>query len=433
MTEPMQDLRPRGRHHRSQGWRSRDVVRTAVLVIAIYLALQLFWVARALFIAVFLGVLFGIAVSGGTDRLQKWRIPRGVGAPLIVISFFGLLVGFGAWMAPTLHDQGAELRVKLPEAVDRVEEWINRRQHGVIGSIFNSPGNATATTKGATASASGKPAAISPAVRPPAGSVAATTATTASPASPDTVARLSDALHSSIRKRMNGASQYFFPFVTHTVEILGGLLLIIFLSIYFAIDPGLYRRGMLALIPTRSRDRAGLAMSRVAQVLRKWLVTQLIAMVVMAIASTIMLLLFHVKAAFALGLLAGLFEFIPTIGPILSALPGVAMGFLDSPEKAGALALAYWGLQFMESHLLIPLLMKQGIHLPPALTVVTQAMLAIVFGFLGLMVAVPVLATVTVLVKVFYLEPMPRRGASHAPRHHPDLDEDLGGHAAAAG
>ena len=397
-------------------------------MITIYLGLQLFWVARALFIAVFLGILFGIAVSGGTDRLQKWRIPRGVGAPLIVLSFFGLLAGFGAWMAPTLRDQGAELRVKLPEAVDRVEDWVNRRQGGMLGSLLSGQAPTPTAPAGAVA---GRPTAT------PASGKAPTTSPAVTPAHADTSTKLSDALHSRIRDRMSGASRYFFPFLTHTVEIIGGLLLIIFLSIYFAIDPGLYQRGALALLPDRSRDRARFAMERVAQVLRKWLVTQLIAMLVMAIASTIMLLLFHVKAAFALGLLAGLFEFIPTIGPILSALPGVAMGFLDSPEKAGALALAYWALQFMESHLLIPLLMKQGIHLPPALTVVTQAMLAIVFGFLGLMIAVPLLATVTVLVKVFYLEPMPLRGAATPSRHEPDLDpdldEDFGGRGAAAG
>ena len=397
-------------------------------MITIYLGLQLFWVARALFIAVFLGILFGIAVSGGTDRLQKWRIPRGVGAPLIVLSFFGLLAGFGAWMAPTLRDQGAELRVKLPEAVDRVEDWVNRRQGGMLGSLLSGQAPTPTAPAGAVA---GRPTAT------PASGKAPTTSPAVTPAHADTSTKLSDALHSRIRDRMSSASRYFFPFLTHTVEIIGGLLLIIFLSIYFAIDPGLYQRGALALLPDRSRDRARLAMERVAQVLRKWLVTQLIAMLVMAIASTIMLLLFHVKAAFALGLLAGLFEFIPTIGPILSARPGVAMGFLDSPEKAGALALAYWALQFMESHLLIPLLMKQGIHLPPALTVVTQAMLAIVFGFLGLMIAVPLLATVTVLVRVFYLEPMPLRGAAKPSRHEPDLDpdldEDFGGRGAAAG
>lgn len=378
------------------------MLRTTALVLSLIVAFRVLWIAHALVIVVFLGMLFGIAVSAGTDRLQRWRIPRGVGAPLIVLGFFGMLAGFGAWMAPTLRDQGAELRQKLPEAVDRMEEWIDRRQGGVLGSILG--------------------AAPAPAVTAPPRVAAGRIASVA----PDTGGKLSVALHDRLRHRMGGASRYLFPFLTHTVELVGGLVLMVFLSIYFAIHPALYRRGALSLLPPRARERGALAMDRVATVLRRWLVTQLIAMIVMAVASTAMLLLFHVKAAFALGLLAGLFEFIPTVGPVLSALPGVAMGFLDSPEKAAGLAVAYWALQFTESHVLIPVLMKQGIHLPPALTVVTQALFAIVFGFLGLMVAVPVLATVTVLVRTLYLEPMHERSAAPSHTHDPDLDEDLG-------
>ena len=128
-TRGRQDIR----HRRTVGWRSRDVVRAAGLVLAMYLALRLFWFANALFLVTFLGVLFGVAVSAGVDRLERFRIPRGAGAAIIVLAFFGLLIGFGAWLAPTLRSQGAELREKLPEAVDRVEDWFNKRQSGVFG------------------------------------------------------------------------------------------------------------------------------------------------------------------------------------------------------------------------------------------------------------------------------------------------------------
>src|SRR3954468_14678951 len=98
------------RHRRKVGWRSRDVVRAAGLVLAMYLALRLLWFANALFLVTFLGVLFAIAVSAGADRLERMRIPRGAGAALIVLSFFAVLFAFGAWLAPTLREQGAELR-----------------------------------------------------------------------------------------------------------------------------------------------------------------------------------------------------------------------------------------------------------------------------------------------------------------------------------
>src|SRR5215218_8522189 len=417
------------RHRRKVGWRSRDVVRAAGLVLAMYLALRLLWFANALFLVTFLGVLFAIAVSAGVDRLERLRIPRGVGAALIVLAFFGVLIGFGAWLAPTLRSQGAELRQKLPEAVDRVEEWLNKRQSGMFGILLGGsdavarPGGAA--SGGDTLAAQGTQGAL------PAPGTAGQAAPAAAGGDTARQAQGAPELRQRIQDKLGGATRYLFPFLTHTVEALGGILIVVFLSIYLAADPQLYRRGVLALIPHRRRAQAAIVMDRVAEVLRKWLVTQLIAMLVIGGVTTIVLLVLGVKAAFALGVLAGLFEFIPTIGPLLSAIPAVAMGFLDSPEKAATVAVAFWLIQFLENHILIPLLMKGGMDLPPALTVVTQALLALVFGFLGLMVAVPLLATVMVMVQVLYVEQraVGAPAGEHSPSKgfDPELDEALEG------
>jgi predicted PurR-regulated permease PerM len=387
-TAALKALRSDSRAKRTVGLRNRDIVRTTAMVLGVWLLLKLFWLTNALFFAVFLGMLFGIAVSGGTDRLQRYKIPRGVGAPLIVLGFLGVLVGFGAWIAPTLREQGTELRRKLPEAADRVQDWVRDHQGGLVGLIVSGGEDIQQVT--------------SPPVTPQRQAGQQPADTTAAVHAPS--------IQNQLREKMSGLSRYLFPFITSAVEIVGGILLIVFLSIYFAVEPEVYRRGLLSLLPARRRARGALMMDRVAEVLRKWLVTQLIAMVVMGVLSTIMLLALRVKAALALGVLCGLFEFIPTVGPILSALPGVAMGFLDSPEKAMWVAFAYWALQFVENHLLIPILMKEGLRLPPALTVIAQALLALVFGFIGLMVAVPFLAVLMVIFQMFYLEQLPKEG-----------------------
>jgi predicted PurR-regulated permease PerM len=158
------------------------------------------------------------------------------------------------------------------------------------------------------------------------------------------------------------------------------------------------------MFPRRSRERAGEVLSAMAFTLRRWLVTELIAMVVIGSVTTVALLILDVQAAIALGVLAGLLEFIPTVGPILSAIPAIGMGFLDSPEKALTVTAVYVGIQFIENQLLIPMLMKGGVDLPPALTLVAQALLAVLFGFLGLMVAVPALAATMVGVKMLYVQ-----------------------------
>ena len=177
------------------------------------------------------------------------------------------------------------------------------------------------------------------------------------------------------------------------------MLIIVFLSIYIAADPDMYHAASCTCSRTTHRERAGEVLSAIAGGAEE--------MAGHAAhrdgddrrrddggAADL-----RVKAAFALGLLAGLFEFIPTVGPIISALPAIAMGFLDSPEKALSVTVAYFGIQFVENHLLIPLLMKGGINLPPALTVFSQALMALMFGFLGLMCAVPLLAATVVAVQ----------------------------------
>jgi predicted PurR-regulated permease PerM len=379
----------RERRRRQVGWRSKDIIRTAALVLAMYIVAQLVWVANPLFLIAFLGTLFGLAIGAGVDRLERFSIRRGAGAAMIVITFFGLLVAFGFWMAPTLRDQSAELRRKLPESIDRLELWLNKRP-GLLGIVLH---NQTPSATGGGAAQRARPdsaQAAQPVTQPVAPTAVADSQATT--------------LRQRITQQVSGATKYLFPFLSSTVAGVAGMLLIVFLSIYIAADPDLYHRGLMHLFPHAARKRAGEVLSAIAIVLRKWLVTQLIAMAVIGVVSTTVLLLLNVKAAFALGLLAGLFEFVPTVGPILSAVPAVAMGFLDSPEKALYVAIAYILIQFAENHLLIPLLMKGGIDVPPVVTILSQALMALLFGFLGLMTAVPLAAAVLVTVKLLYVE-----------------------------
>ena len=367
-----------GERRRDTSWQTGGALRVALVVLAAYALVRLLWEAHTLILTAFLGVLFGLAVASGTDRLQRFRIPRGLGAPLIVLVFLGLLGGFGTWVGPTVRDQTRELRTKLPEALDKFEQWIDDRGGGAIATVLGLDSD-TLAAPADTMAIVGMPASQ----QPVAGQ------------GPQPPLRLRDRL----LQQLGGARQFFFPVLSSTLAVMAGTVLVIFLAIYVAVDPSTYRRGALFLVPEHSRARVERILTAVTITLRKWLVTQLIAMVVIGSITTVVLFVLRVRAAVPLGILAGLLEFVPTIGPILSAVPAIAMGFVDSPEKALAVTIAYVGIQFLENHILIPILMKEGIDLPPALTIVTQALMALMFGFLGLLVAVPMLATVVVTVK----------------------------------
>ncbi|HXE60591.1 MAG TPA: AI-2E family transporter [Gemmatimonadaceae bacterium] len=368
-------------------WRSRDVLRVAAIVFGLYFVLRLLWFANALVLVAFLGVLFGLAISAGVDQLARFRVPRAIGAATIVAAFFALLYGAGAVIAPTVSDQLTVLESRLPEAQVRVEGWLQTKgglMRAVMGPRTASDSGARAAPQGGAAAAAGR------------GTAEARTDTAqGAPPSP---------LVEGIGRQLQSATRYVFPFLTSTLAAIAGIIVMLFLAIYVAVDPGLYRRGFLVLVPPESRGIASRVLSQMAVKLRKWLVTQLIAMVVIGVVSTLVLLILGVKAPFALGLLAGVLEFVPTIGPVLSAVPAIAMGFLDSPEKALSVTIAYIAIQQTEGQILIPMLMKGGIDLPPVLTILAQAVMAMLFGFLGLMTAVPLLAAIMVPLRILYVE-----------------------------
>jgi predicted PurR-regulated permease PerM len=359
---------------RTAGWRSRDVLRATALITGFLLTLALLWVSREIFLTAFLGVLFGLAVGSAATRLTRYGIPRGLSAAVVVFGFVGLLYVAGLLIAPTLGAQGQLLRERVPEAVDRIEAWMEDRP-GVAGLLLGGREAATPQTPADTARVQG-----------------------------DTARVAVPTLRDRVTDQLSGAARYLFPFLSSTITVLVGVFLIIAIAVYVGADPDLYHSGLMKLFPQHARERAGEVLTRTATVLRKWLVTQLIAMAAIFIVTTIALLALGVKAAIALGLIAGLLEFVPTIGPILSAVPAVAMGFLDSPQKALYVLIAYLIIQQIEGHVLIPLLMKEGMDLPPALTIVTQSVMALVFGFLGLLVAVPLLAAVMVPIRMLYVE-----------------------------
>jgi predicted PurR-regulated permease PerM len=371
------------------GWRTRDILRAAALVAGVYVALRLLWVGRSVFLIGFFGVLLGIVLSAAVDRLERFRIPRGVGAVLIVLLGVGAVTGLGLLIAPQISQQVGELREQLPQAVDRIERWMQQRAGGVAdliqagqeptGQQSDPPGRQAETAQQQPDTArqpgGGQQGGQGPAVD----------------------------IRQGLAQQLAGAGRHFFAVFSSTVAVLAGLIILLFVAIFVAVDPGLYHRGLMHLFPHRARRKAGEVLSATATTLRRWLVLQMIAMVVIGSLTTVTLLLLDVKAAIALGIIAGLLEFIPYIGPILSAVPAIAMALVDGPEKAVWVTLAYIAIQQLEGVVVQPLLMKEGLDLPPVITILGQALFALVFGFLGVLLAAPLLATVMLPVKMLYV------------------------------
>jgi len=391
---------------------TRDVVRVLALIFAFYVTVRLLWIAHPVVFLFFLGVLFGLPLAQGADALKKRGIPRGIGVAVILTLFLGLLTAGGVGMAPILRAQSKELQERLPEAMDKIDAWLGHRANGVLGILFNEESSDTLRTvasRPAPNDSSLAPIVVTDSsvvdtIRTPSGAIVRRTQTRA-----DTVAAGGN-LRREITKQMSGAQHSFLRVLTSTFTVSGAFMLVLFIAAYIGVDPALYHGGLLELFPARQRPRTAVALANLATTLRRWLVTQLIAMVVIGAVTTVFLFAVHVKAALPLGILAGVLKFIPIVGSIFAAIPAIAMAFVDSPHKALVIAIGYFVIQFVENHLLVPILMKHGVNIPPALTLGIQALMALLFGFLGLLVAVPLLAAILTIVRA--LNPQDMRDIS---------------------
>ena len=189
-----------------------------------------------------------------------------------------------------------------------------------------------------------------------------------------------------------------------TFGAFGTALLILFVGIFTAADPGLYRRGILRLIPLGYRDRGHQILDELGTALRGWVLGQLFSMTVVGVATAVGLWLLGIPFFMSLGILTGLLTFIPNFGPILSAVPAVLLGLTVGPVTALYVVLLYLGVQAVESNLVTPLVQQRNVDLPPVLSVGVQVVMGVLLGVLGLIAAAPLTVCGMVLVKRLYVE-----------------------------
>jgi predicted PurR-regulated permease PerM len=187
------------------------------------------------------------------------------------------------------------------------------------------------------------------------------------------------------------------------VGVVGDLALVIVAGVYFAAQPQLYRDGLLRLVPAAARGRIAEAVEEAGLSLRKWLVGTGLAMLAMGALIAIGAALLGLPAPLALGLLAGLAEFVPIVGAIVSAIPGLLLASTQGTQTMIWTLVFYVAAHQFEGHVLIPLIQRRVVSVPPALTLFSVLAFGLLFGPLGVILATPLAVVVLVLVKRLYL------------------------------
>lgn len=186
--------------------------------------------------------------------------------------------------------------------------------------------------------------------------------------------------------------------------IVGDVYIILFIGVFFTVNPRLYREGIVKIVPTAGKERARAVMKRLDFTLKGWLKGMLLAMFFISILTFIGLSIIGVPMGLALAFLAGLLNFIPNFGPLIAMIPAVLIGFTESVNTALVIALLYILIQTIESNVVTPTIQNVMIKIPPALIIISQVLFGTLTGGLGIILATPLLVVVIVVVDELYVK-----------------------------
>ena len=313
------------------------------------LALLLIVFAADIVLLVFASILLAILLRSLAQPLAARLRISPQWALAIVVSLLALSFGLiGWWIAPAIGEQVRELRATLPAALQRLQQELSRF---VWLEVF--------------LDAAPRPDELA--------------------AQPEAAGKVTGVL-------------------SGTLVAIGHTFVAIVIGLYLAADPRPYIEGTVRLFPPAHRKRAREILLAIGHTLRWWLFGKAISMVAVGIAVFIGLAVIGVPMAGALALIAALLDFIPNIGPVLALLPAALFALLQGPTQVFYVVLLYGVVQTVESYLLTPMIERRTVELPPALTLVALLVAALLFGWLGLLLAAPATAALMVLVQMVYVE-----------------------------
>lgn len=323
--------------------RDREFVRRVLIVIGLIAVALLAWKLRQVFVMLFGAIVVATVFRSFADAIQRWTgLPSGISVAISVGTVFGLVGLILAVFGAQIGDQVKLLADALPTAWQSLQERIGETGflRQIMDSAKNSAGGGVGNFGAALMSAGGAMA--------------------------DT-------------------------------------LVVIFGGIFLAAQPRFYKSGAVKLFPAGKRQLIGGAMDDSERALRLWLKGQLIAMAVVGLLTGFGLWMLGMSSALALGLLAGMLEFIPFAGPIIAAVPAVVIALAVSPDLALWVALLYTAVQQFEGNVLTPLVQQYAVDLPGVVLIFSLIAFGTLFGVIGIIFAAPLAVVGYVMVKKLYV------------------------------
>jgi predicted PurR-regulated permease PerM len=172
-----------------------------------------------------------------------------------------------------------------------------------------------------------------------------------------------------------------------------------------AVNPAPLLDSAAALFP-HHRERVLRVMGRLRTAWLGWLRGLAVAMVIIGVLLYVALgPILGLPYALSFAVLSGIGEVVPYLGALVTGIPPVAFALTISPGKAIAVLIVYIVVHQIEANIVSPLVMARSVHLHPAVIALGVVAVGEVFGFLGLIIAVPILSAVMILVEELWVRP----------------------------
>jgi predicted PurR-regulated permease PerM len=190
---------------------------------------------------------------------------------------------------------------------------------------------------------------------------------------------------------------------TQNTTFLGALVVAIVTGIYFAAQPELYRAGIVKLFPPRFHAEVAGTLDALANALRLWLIGRLIQMVLIGLLSTLAVWLIGLPSPFALGLIAGVAEFVPYLGPIIASIPAILVAATQDTTAVIWTVVAYLIIHQVEGNLFVPLIQHRMVYVAPAVILLGIVTTGFMFGAISMIFGAPITILIVVALKKLYV------------------------------
>jgi predicted PurR-regulated permease PerM len=342
--------------------RTAELFKLAAIIVAVALVPVLVWLLFGVFLMAMGAILIAVLLNLGAEPLTRYlRFPHGAAlftSGAAIASFLGIAIYY---MAGIEADQLQDVLQRARQAVDAIRANLQGSEIGWL--VLSHIQGDTFTLSGLA----------------------------------------------------SGVFGISFGFIsTVVISLFGG--------IYLAAQAHVYRDGLIQLLPHRMRENGAETLQDIANALRLWMLGQLIGMVLIGLLTAIATSLIGLPSPFALGLIAGLLEFIPYVGPILGAVPGILVAMTQGLDTVLWTVAAYALIQQVEGHLIAPLISREMVYIPPLVLILGIVAITTLFGRFAAIFAAPIAVIIFVAVKKLYVRdslgdqtPIPGETARH---HH---------------